>query len=88
MSPVQELTRATGDRSLAGIVVRCMACGRTVSADRPVGQCDACGGLLDVELTFEGPVGTSEFGVGLPPTMRTSGVWRDTGRFCPRSPPT
>jgi threonine synthase len=76
MSLVQEETRVRGDGSLSAIVVRCMDCGRTVPADRPVGQCATCGGLLDVELAFPRQLRPSDLVVDLPPTMRQSGVWR------------
>src|SRR6266508_5734674 len=73
MSLVQEETRV---QALADIVVRCMACGQSVAADQPVGQCEICGGLLDVELVFAQPISPTVFGVGLSLTARCSGVWR------------
>jgi threonine synthase len=76
MGFVEEATRVRGDESLAAIVIRCMACGCTTPADRPVGQCPACGGLLDVELAFDHPLRPRDLGVDLSPTLRTSGVWR------------
>ncbi len=76
MGLVQEETRLHGERSLAAIVVRCMDCGRTVSADQSVGQCPTCGGLLDVDLTFPRPLRPLDVVVDLPLTMRQSGVWR------------
>ncbi|MEA2528801.1 MAG: threonine synthase [Thermomicrobiales bacterium] len=76
MSLVQEETRVRGDGSLAAIIVRCMECGRTVSADQSVSQCETCGGLLDVELTFPQPLGPRDLGVTLPLSSRQSGVWR------------
>ncbi|MGH2535207.1 MAG: threonine synthase [Thermomicrobiales bacterium] len=39
-------------------------------------QCAACGGLLDVELTFDRPVARDEIGAGIPAPPRESGVWR------------
>jgi threonine synthase len=76
MGLVQEETRLHGERSLAAVVVRCMDCGRTVPADRPVGQCPECGGLLDVELTFPQPIRSTDVIGDLPPSLRHSGVWR------------
>jgi threonine synthase len=76
MSPVREEARVRGERSLAAIVVRCMDCGRTVPADRPVSQCPACGGLLDVELAFSRRLRPGDIDIELPPSLRRSGVWR------------
>jgi threonine synthase len=76
MSLVQEQTRVRDDGSLAAIVVRCMDCGRTVPADKPVGQCPSCGGLLDVELAFPRQLRPDALAIDLPLTMRHSGVWR------------
>ncbi|MEA2510915.1 MAG: threonine synthase [Thermomicrobiales bacterium] len=76
MSLVQEETRVRGDGSLEAIIVRCMECGRTVPADQPVSQCETCGGLLDVELTFPQPLGPRDLEITLPLSLRQSGVWR------------
>jgi threonine synthase len=76
MGLLQDRVRGWDQASPASIVIRCMACGRTVPADRPVDQCANCGGLLDVELTFAEPVGPSQFGADPDPRLRSSGVWR------------
>ena len=62
--------------SLPALVVRCMACGAAFAGDRPLTRCETCGGLLDVDLALDRPVRADAFGVGLPPTLRHSGVWR------------
>ncbi len=62
--------------SLATVRVRCMDCGATAIADRPLTRCEACGGLLDVEIPLDRTVGRDAFGVDLPPALRHSGVWR------------
>lgn len=76
MSVVGDLAPAGGVSALSSFCVRCMACGAVAPADGPVSRCDACGGLLDVELDFERPVRRDEIGIGLPATLRASGVWR------------
>ncbi len=65
-----------GVGSLANLRVRCMDCGTTVVADRSLTRCQVCGGLLDVDVPLDRPVRPEEFGVGLPPALRHSGVWR------------
>src|SRR5688572_27755548 len=62
--------------ALSGLCVRCMACGAAVPGDGPVTVCPVCGGLLDVELPLDRPIGREDLGVGLPPNLRQSGVWR------------
>jgi threonine synthase len=61
--------------SLDEITIRCMACSRISSANRPVARCEACGGLLDVELDLK-DVNPARFGLDLPSTLQDSGVWR------------
>src|SRR5687768_12004035 len=68
--------RPAAASALAELTVRCMACGATTPGDGPVTVCPTCGGLLDVELALDRPVRREEIGVGLPPALRHSGVWR------------
>src|SRR5689334_11867786 len=70
MSPVRE------EQRVAALYVRCMACGRGAIADRPVTQCQHCGGLFDCDLPLERPIDASAFGRGLPDNLAFSGVWR------------
>ncbi len=86
MSAVRDDVRAPAETGVgddagtpAGLVdlrVRCMVCDATYPGDRPLTRCEACGGLLDVDLALDGPVRPEAFGVGLPPVLRSSGVWR------------
>ena len=61
---------------VAGLRVRCMACGAVAAADGPIAGCRICGGLLDVELDLDRPLRPEDLGAGLPPALRASGVWR------------
>jgi threonine synthase len=61
---------------VSALTVRCMACGVSAVADRPVTQCTVCGGLLDCELPLNGAVDRSAIGAGLSPKLAMSGVWR------------
>jgi threonine synthase len=70
MGPVLEQAR------VSALTVRCMACGRTSVADRPVTQCTVCGGLLDCELPLDGPIDRAAFGADQPANLAMSGVWR------------
>jgi threonine synthase len=65
--------------ALAAVSVRCMACGAAAAANQPVTVCEVCGGLLDVELALDRPLGPDELerqAAQLPPALRQSGVWR------------
>jgi threonine synthase len=62
--------------ALAGIEVRCMACGAVSPGDRPLTACPVCGGLLDVVVPIAGPIDPAVFGRGLPEPLARSGVWR------------
>ncbi|CAA9577817.1 MAG: Threonine synthase [uncultured Thermomicrobiales bacterium] len=62
--------------ALAGIEVRCMACGAVSPGDRPLTACPVCGGLLDVVVPIAGPIDPAVFGRGLPGPLARSGVWR------------
>ncbi|MGI8475917.1 MAG: threonine synthase [Thermomicrobiales bacterium] len=61
---------------LAGLTVRCMACGFSLAADRPITLCPACGGLLDAELAVDPSFTREDIGKGLSPKLAMSGVWR------------
>jgi len=60
------------------MVVRCMDCGATETADRPLAACPGCGGLLDVVLPGLGErrISPTEIGQGLTANLARSGVWR------------
>ena len=77
MSAVRDEVRLlAGGDALAGLRVRCMACGAAAVADRAMTRCAVCGGLLDAEVPLDRPIRADEFGQGLPPGLRRSGVWR------------
>jgi hypothetical protein len=65
------------DAELLGrVVVRCMACEARFTGAKPLAQCPACGGLLDVVIPTRRKLTPSDFGVGIPAAARQSGVWR------------
>src|SRR5215211_6368848 len=66
----------TDAEKLAGIVVRCMACETRFTGADALSQCPACGGLLDVVIPTRRKLTPSDFGVGIPPAGKHSGVWR------------
>jgi threonine synthase len=76
MSAVRDGVRLPTGDALVGLRVRCMACGAVAVADRAVTRCAECGGLLDAEVPLDRPIAPQDFGVGLPPGLRRSGVWR------------
>jgi threonine synthase len=66
------------ESGLSGLVVRCMDCGATETADRPLARCPNCGGLLDALVPFRDgcTMPPSAIGQNLPPALARSGVWR------------
>jgi threonine synthase len=60
----------------AELLVRCMDCGTTYPATRPLTQCPKCGGLLDAVIDTSIPIDPATFGVGVPKSFAQSGVWR------------
>ena len=77
MSAVREEVRsAAGDSAAAGLQVRCKDCSASAGADRALTRCRVCGGLLDAEVPLDRPIRPEDFGAGLPPALRHSGVWR------------
>jgi threonine synthase len=76
VSLIQDSSRANLDQELAQVQVRCMDCGATYTADRPVTQCSNCGGLLDAVIDTSNPVDPASFGANLSPRLAQSGVWR------------
>jgi len=71
------------ETGLTGVTVRCMACGATETADRPLARCPVCGGLLDAVVDLDRPLRPDEIGRGLPPPLARSGVWRYRGLLPP-----
>ena len=77
MSAVRDKVRpATANGALAALLVRCMDCGATAGADRPLTRCPGCGGLLDVEVPLPSSIAPEAFGVDHPAGLARSGVWR------------
>jgi threonine synthase len=76
VSLIQDSSRAGSDDALAKLSVRCMDCGKTFTANRPLTACPACGGLLDAVIDTSRPIDRSAFGTGLSPALAQSGVWR------------
>jgi threonine synthase len=62
--------------ALAEFPVRCMDCGTTHSATRPLTQCPNCGGLLDAVIDLSQQLDPTRFGVNVPKDQAQSGVWR------------
>ena len=62
--------------ALSGLRVQCMGCGHQLVADYPVTFCPRCGGLLDAVVDTSRKMTPADIGVGLPPALRMSGVWR------------
>ena len=76
MSLIQDPSRANLTATLADVLVRCMDCGHTLAATKPLTQCPKCGGLLDAVIDTAKPVARATIGTGLSPALAQSGVWR------------
>ncbi len=76
MGAVQSRVWMAEPGALTALRVRCMDCGTEQVADRALTRCPVCGGLLDALVALDAPVRPEQFGVGLPPNARHSGVWR------------
>jgi threonine synthase len=74
------LTTQTSDFPTTGpgpaTTLRCSACGTVSDVSRPVTQCLACGGLLEIELQFAGLLDREYFANALGGSPIPSGVWR------------
>ena len=75
MSLIRDSSRSD-TTALAELPVRCMDCGTTLSATRPLTQCPRCGGLLDAVIDTSHRIDPARFGVDLPRELAQSGVWR------------
>jgi len=75
VSLIHDLSRAD-ITAPAELPVRCMDCGTTLSATRPLTQCPECGGLLDAVIDTSRRIDPASFGLGLPRNLAESGVWR------------
>ena len=75
MSPIHDSPRADTNR-VPELPVRCMDCGTTLSATRPLTQCPECGGLLDAVIDTSRPIDLRTFGDDVPKSLSQSGVWR------------
>lgn len=76
MGLVREGTTTPNIEALSRIVVRCMDCGTLASAAKSVSHCEACGGLLDAEITPGAALTPETVIAGRSKTARNSGVWR------------
>lgn len=76
MSLIQDSSRVDADHTLADVLVRCMDCGTTLAATRPLTECPECGGLLDAVIDTSRPIDRTTFGSDLSPELAQSGVWR------------
>ncbi len=76
MGVVEAGVRPADGVARADLLVRCMDCGATEVADRPLARCPECGGLLDAVVPLDRPLAPAAIGVGLPPKLARSGVWR------------
>ena len=76
MSLIQDSSRVDSDNGLEKLTVRCMDCGRSFAATRPLTPCPDSGGLLDAVIDTSRPIDRAEFGEGLSPALAQSGVWR------------
>ncbi|HEX3302119.1 MAG TPA: threonine synthase [Thermomicrobiales bacterium] len=76
MSLIQDSSRAEPDNAFSNLTVRCMDCGHTFAATRPLTACPDCGGLLDAVINTSWPIDRDTFGTALPPNLAQSGVWR------------
>ena len=61
---------------LAAVTVRCMDCGTTLPATKPLTACPNCGGLLDAVIDTGTRIDPATFGQDLSAQLAMSGVWR------------
>lgn len=62
--------------NLASVSVRCMDCGTTLPATKPLTDCPNCGGLLDAVIDTNNRIDPGTFGQNLSAQLAMSGVWR------------